>query len=135
MSMMNPLAGPAGPGKFSTRTDNLQMGSTAYGEGVETQAIKSGAPLSTTPDTRPARAGDVRAAATEGPVTELFAPSQRPDEPITAGIDIGEGPGANAMMMRSQMTEKYSDTLAKLLPYDESGEIAILYQDMLARGM
>jgi hypothetical protein len=25
--------------------------------------------------------------------------------------------------------------LAKLLPYDESGEIAILYQDMLARGM
>ena len=133
--MMNPLAGPAGPGKFSTRTDNLQMGSTAYGEGVETQAIKSGAPLSTTPDVNPARAGDVREAATEGPVTELFAPSQRPDEPITAGIDMGEGPGANAMMMRSQMTEKYSDTLAKLLPYDESGEIAILYQGMLARGL
>jgi hypothetical protein len=135
VSMMNPLAGPAGPGKYSTRTDNLQMGSTAYGEGVETQAIKSGAPLSTTPDTRPARAGDVREAAMQEPVTELFAPSQRPDEPITAGIDMGEGPGSNAMMMRSQMTEKYSDTLAKLLPYDESGEIAILYQGMLARGM
>jgi hypothetical protein len=42
---MNPLAGPAGPGKYSTRTDNLQMGSIAYGEGVETAAIKSGAPL------------------------------------------------------------------------------------------
>jgi len=135
VSMMNPLAGPAGPGKYSTRTDNLQMGSTAYGEGVETQAIKSGAPLSTTPDTRPARAGDVREAAMQEPVTELFAPSQRPDEPITAGIDMGEGPGANAMMMRSQMTEKYSDTLAKLLPYDESGEITILYQGMLARGL
>lgn len=135
MSMMNPLAGPAGPGKYSTRTDNLQMGSTAYGEGVETQAIKSGAPLSKTKDVRPARAGDVREAAMQEPVTELFAPSQRPDEPITAGIDMGEGPGANAMMMRSQMTEKYSDTLAKLLPYDESGEIAILYQGMLARGM
>ena len=135
MSMMNPLAGPAGPGKYSTRTDNLQMGSTAYGEGVETQAIKSGAPLSTTPDVNPARAGDVREAAGQAPVTELFAPSQRPDEPITAGIDMGEGPGANAMMMRSQMTEKYSDTLAKLLPYDESGEIAILYQGMLARGL
>ena len=61
--MMNPLAGPAGPGKFSTRTDNLKMGSTAYGEGVETQAIKSGAPLSKTADVRPARAGDVREAA------------------------------------------------------------------------
>jgi len=135
VSMMNPLAGPAGPGKFSTRTDNLQMGSTAYGEGVETQAIKSGAPLAKTSDVRPARAGDVREAATQEPVTELFAPTQRPDEPITAGIDIGEGPGSNAMMMRSQMTEKYSDTLAKLLPYDESGEIAILYQGMLARGL
>ena len=133
--MMNPLAGPAGPGKFSTRTDKLEMGSTAYGEGVETQAIKSGAPLAKTPDTRPARAGDVREAATQEPVTELFAPSQRPGEPITAGIDTGEGPGSNALMMRSQMTEKYSDTLAKMLPYDESGEIAILYQDMLARGM
>jgi hypothetical protein len=36
---MNPLAGPAGPGKYATRTDNLQMGSIAYGEGVETEAI------------------------------------------------------------------------------------------------
>ena len=135
MSMMNPLAGPAGPGKFSTRTDKLEMGSTAYGEGVETQAIQSGAPLAKTGDVRPARAGDVREAAAEAPVTELFAPTQRPDEPITSGIDMGEGPGSNALMMRSQMTEKYSDTLAKMLPYDESGEIAILYQDMLARGL
>jgi len=111
------------------------MGSTAYGEGVETQAIKSGAPLSKTPDTRPARAGDVREAATQEPVTELFSPSQRPEEPITSGIDVGAGPGSNAMMMRPEMIEKYSDTLAKMLPYDESGEIAILYQDMLARGM
>jgi hypothetical protein len=67
--MMNPLAGPAGPGKYSTRTDNLQMGSTAYGEGVETQAIKSGAPLAKTGDVRPARAGDVREAAGAAPVT------------------------------------------------------------------
>jgi hypothetical protein len=132
---MNPKAGVSGPGKYAVRTDKLEMGSTAYGEGVETQAIKSGAPLAKTADVSAARAGDVRAAATQEPVTELFAPSQRPDEPITAGVDMGEGPGANALMMRSQMTEKYSDTLAKMLPYDESGEIAILYQDMLARGM
>jgi hypothetical protein len=133
--MMNPLAGPAGPGKFSTRTDKLELGSKAYGEGVETQAIKSGAPLAKTGDVRPARAGDVREAAGQAPVTELFAETTRPGEPITAGIDTGEGPGSNALMMRNQMVEKYSDTLAKLLPYDESGEIAILYQDMLARGM
>ena len=133
MSMMNPLAGPAGPGKFSTRTDNLQMGSTAYGEGVETQAIKSGAPLSTTPDTRPARAGDVREAATQGPVTELYAPSQRPDEPITTGIDRGAGQGSSALMM-TKATAKTSDALAKMLAFDTTGEIGILYQQALARG-
>jgi hypothetical protein len=131
--MMNPLAGPAGPGKFSTRTDNLQMGSTAYGEGVETQAIKSGAPLSKTADVRPARAGDVREAATQGPVTELFAPTQRPNEPITAGIDMGAGPGASALMM-SNAVVKTSDTLAKMLPFDTDGTIAILYQQAIARG-
>jgi hypothetical protein len=131
--MMNPLAGPAGPGKFSTRTDKLELGSTAYGEGVETQAIKSGAPLSKTPDTRPARAGDVRDAATQGPITELYAPSQRPNEPITSGIDMGAGPGANALMMQKNVI-KLSDSLAQMLPYDTTGEIAVLYQEALAQG-
>ena len=133
MSMMNPLAGPAGPGKFSTRTDNLQMGSTAYGEGVETQAIKSGAPLAKSQGARPARAGDVREAAGQGPVTGLFAPSERPNEPITSGIDMGDGPGSNALMM-SKSALKTSDILAKMLPFDTDGTIAILYQQAIARG-
>ena len=51
---MNPLAGPAGPGKYSTRTDRLKMGSIAYGEGVETAAIQSGAPLAKSPGSMPA---------------------------------------------------------------------------------
>jgi len=131
--MLNPLAGPAGPGKFSTRTDNLQMGSTAYGEGVETQAIKSGAPLAKTADVRPARAGDVREAATQGPITELYAPSQRPNEPITSGIDMGAGPGSSALMMQKNVI-KLSDSLAQMLPYDNTGEIAVLYQEALSRG-
>jgi hypothetical protein len=135
VSMMNPLAGPAGPGKFSTRTDNLQMGSTAYGEGVETQAIKSGASLSKTADVRPARAGDVREAAAQGPVTELYAPTERPNEPITSGIDMGAGVGSEALAMQSQFAQtKLSDTLAKMIPYDTTGEIIILYQDALAKG-
>ena len=40
---MNPKAGVSGPGKFSVRTDKLNMGSTGYGEGVETAGlIKTG---------------------------------------------------------------------------------------------
>ena len=130
--MMNPLAGPAGPGKFSTRTDNLQMGSTSYGEGIETDAILSGAKLSTTPDVRPARAGDVRAAAGQTPVTGLYALSDE-TRPITAGLDRGEGPGSNALMM-SKSTVKLSDSLALMLPYDTTGEIAVLYQTALSQG-
>ena len=132
--MMNPLAGPAGPGEFSTRTDNLQMGSTSYGEGVETQAIKSGAPLSKTADVRGARASDVREAAMQAPVTELYAPTERPNEPITSGIDMGPGVGSIAMMMQAA-TEKLSDVLAKMIPYDQTGEVAILYQRAASRGL
>jgi hypothetical protein len=130
--MMNPLAGPAGPGKFSTRTDNLQMGSTAYGEGVETQAIKSGAPLAETGDVRPARAGDVREAATAAPLTGLFAMSDE-TRPITAGLDRGPGPGSEALVMSKNII-KLSDSLAQMLPYDTTGEIAVLYQEALSRG-
>ena len=133
MSMMNPLAGPSGPGKFSTRTDKLELGSKAYGEGVETQAIQSGAPLAKTGDVRPARAGDVRQAAGQAPVTGLFAPTERPNEPITAGIDMGAGPGSSALLMQNAVA-KTSDTLAKLLPFDTDGSIAILYQQAIARG-
>ena len=134
--MMNPLAGPAGPGKFSTRTDKLELGSTGYGEGVETQAIQSGAPLAKTGNVRPARAGDVREAATpapQTPLTGLFAPTERPNEPITAGIDMGAGQGSSALMMQKSIT-KTSDTLAKMLPFDTDGSIAILYQQAVARG-
>ena len=131
--MMNPLAGPAGPGKFSTRTDKLELGSTAYGEGVETQAIQSGAPLAKTGDVRPARAGDVREAAGQAPVTELFAETTRPGEPITTGIDIGSGATSKSLMMQKAVA-KTSDTLAKMLPFDTDGSIAILYQQAVARG-
>jgi hypothetical protein len=129
---MNPLAGPAGPGKYSTRTDKLEMGSIAYGEGVETAAIKSGAPLAKTPDVTPSQAPSVPM----GPTVSLYDQTQRPEEPITSGIDMGPGPGSDSLMMRSQFAqEKLSNTLAKMLPYDQTGEISILYQQALARGM
>ncbi len=130
---MNPKAGVSGPGKFAVRTDKLEMGSTAYGEGVETQAIKSGAPLAKTGDVSPARAGDVREAAAQSPITELFAPTARAGEPITAGIDRGEGPGSSALGM-TKITVKLSDSLAAMLPYDTTGEVAVLYQEALAQG-
>lgn len=130
---MNPLAGASGPGKYAVRTDKLDMGSTSYGEGKETAAIKSGAALATTPDVRPAPVSTVRDATMVEEVVPLYAPTQRPDEPITAGIAMGAGVGPEGLMMAKQ-TVKTSDTLAKMLPFDTTGEIGILYQQALARG-
>lgn len=130
----NPMQGVSGPGAFSKRVD-LKPQSQYYGEGVDTAAIKAGAPMAKTPDVRGATNTEVRQAASQAPVTSLFAPSQRPDEPVTAGIDMGPGVGSSALAMRPAQTEKLSDTLAKMLPYDQTGEVAILYQNALARGM
>lgn len=129
-----PLAGASGPGKFSKRTD-MSLGSTSYGEGQETAMLNTAAPKATTRGIADNVGGRPANPVTQTPVTPLFSPSQRKDEPVTAGIDIGDGPGSSALMMQSQFaTRKTSDILADLIPYDETGEITILYQQALSRG-
>jgi hypothetical protein len=135
MSMMNPLAGPSGPGKYSKRTDNLTMGSTSYGEGQETAALNTAAPKSKTRGVADDVGGRPANPVSQTPVTPLYAPSQRPDEPITTGIARGDGAGTEALMMQSQFSEKLSNVLANMIPYDNTGEIEILYQQALSRGM
>ena len=130
-----PLAGTSGPGKFSKRTD-LNMGSIAYGEGQETANLMSGAPMAKTADVNPISRSEMGMAPSQlERITPLFAPTERPEEPITTGIAMGPGAGPEVLGMRPQQVDKYSDTLAKLLPYDETGEIAVLYQDFIARGL
>jgi len=134
----NPMQGASGPGQYAKRTD-LQYQPDQYGDGVAMTALKQGAPLASTPDVNGATNTEVRQAAStapQPPVTGLFAPSERPHEPVTSGIDHGPGPGSDALRMQSQFAQdKLSNTLAQMLPYDSSGEIGILYQQALARGM
>ena len=128
---MNPVAGPSGPGKFSTRTDLPP--SKEYGDRKQMEEIMGGADTATTrgiADPKIGRPSNPMAA-----VTPLFAPSQRPDESITSGIDIGDGVGSQALGMRPMVQEKLSDVLAKMIPFDDTGEVEILYQRALARGM
>jgi hypothetical protein len=109
----------------------MSLGSTSYGEGGETAALSTAAPKSKTRGV----ADDVggRPANPLTPVTPLFAPSQRPEEPITSGIDMGDGAGSSALMM-SKINVRLSDSLAQMLPFDTTGEISVLYQNALARG-
>jgi hypothetical protein len=129
----NPIKGVSGPGKYAKRID--RMPSTSYGETTQTAELASGAPLAKSANVRGVPQGQIADAIPNAPqpITPLFAPSQRPSEPITAGIDMGAGPGSAALGM-GQPSGKLSDTLAALLPYDTTGEISVLYQNALSRG-
>jgi hypothetical protein len=53
-----------------------------------------------------------------GSVIPLGAPTQRPNEPVTAGVDAGPGPGSDVLGMKSPIDVQLQDlsTLAKYMP-------------------
>lgn len=127
----------SGPGALSQRTDGQgarYMAGGQYGEGQEMMDLQTSAPMSKAPAQprmRQPRSG--RQVAEEGmQVTPLFAPTERPDEPITAGAPFGPGPGPSNSSASAGAS--VSDSLAKFIPYDESGYIQRLYRLAQARG-
>ena len=107
----NPMRGVSGPGKFAKRTD-LQIQSTGYGDKAAYNAAKSGAPLAT------AQKSPMLSEAPQVPLGQgagLYDPTQRPDEPVTAGVNMGGGPGSEALMM-NQISNDDKDIVAKYLP-------------------
>ena len=58
------------------------------------QGIASGAPMAQAAPASPM--GNLTASSM--PTVGAFAPTQRPNEPVTAGIDAGEGAGSSALM-------------------------------------
>jgi hypothetical protein len=77
------------PGAASQRTDlgatqaPMTIPASFYGEGQELEALQSGAPMyASPPPPKP-----------DG----LFAPSARPNEPVTSGVDFGPGLGSDAL--------------------------------------
>jgi hypothetical protein len=129
----NPMQGVSGPSTFSKRTD-LEYKSQSYGDGTAYNADKSGATLSKAPkNPKLSEAPVVGTTEDTGKVTGLYDPTERLNEPISSGVDIGDGVGSNALAMKPAVG-KLSDTLAVLLPYDTTGEISVLYQNALSRG-
>ena len=126
----------SGPGALSRRTDGQgakYMAGGEYGEGQEMMDLQTSAPMSKAPAQprmrRPRGGGQV---VEEGmSPTPLFAPTERPDEPITAGAPFGPGPGPATS---APPPTSFASTLAKLLPYDSDGSISRLYQTALRRG-
>lgn len=112
----------SGPGALSRRTDGQgarYMSGGEYGEGQEMMDLQTSAPMSKAPEQprmrRPRGGGQV---VEEGMrPTPLFAPTERPDEPITAGAPFGPGPGpATAAQGGRGTTPANLEVLSRYLP-------------------
>jgi len=87
----------SGPGSLSRRTDGKQgaqyVSGMPYGEGQDFYDLQTSARMNESgPAVQPAVKSQGPAAPPQQ-VTPLFAPTERPNEPITAGAPFGPGPG------------------------------------------
>ena len=111
----NPMQGVSGPGPYAKRTD-LQYQPDAYGQGVAYDAAKAGAPLARA-QKNPLLSQAPQVPVTQTPVTGLYEPSQRPNEPVTHGVPVGPGAGPEVLMMnQSQDTPEDRTRLLSYLP-------------------
>jgi hypothetical protein len=124
----------SGPGALSRRTDGQgarYIAGGEYGEGQEMMDLQTSAPMSKAPAAPRPRTGRQVVSEEMAPPTPLFAPTERPDEPITAGAPFGPGPGPT---QSSQPAQTVAESIARFLPYDDTGTIERLYRLAAARG-
>jgi hypothetical protein len=112
------------------------MGGGRYGERKQLTEMQAGAPMAGRPQTPQPKLtrASVQAASNLPPVTPLTAPTQRPDEPLTAGMPFGAGPGSEALGMGNGRN-KPSAVLQKIIMNDPTGEVSELYQYLISRGL
>lgn len=119
----------SGPGQLSQRTDGgpqqvqADVSGMPYGENQELEQMQSAAPMSASPTARSPRArqrqaGKAGKAAGGMGASPLMAPTQRPDEPVTAGAPVGPGPGPS----QRQAPPRLSGILQRMTMNDPSGD-------------
>lgn len=126
----------SGPGALSRRTDGnptqsaQYMAGGAYGEGKQMLEMQRSAPMAAAsrPNIKAAPIQDLNLA----PIVPLNAPTQRPDEPLTAGMPFGAGPNRVGPVVQQA---SLSETLAKVLDNDVTGELTELYDYLITRGL
>ena len=133
----------SGPGQLSQRTDGgpqqvqADMSGMPYGENAEFNTMQSMAPMSASPSARSPRASarSARSAGGGMSATPLFAPTQRPDEPVTAGAPFGPGDGPAFSMPQQSQAEQISSTLSKAAQYSKDSTLARMAEIFARRGM
>jgi hypothetical protein len=94
------------------------MSGMPYGENAEFNTMQGMAPMSASSTARSPRASARSAAASGGGMsaTPLFSPTQRPDEPVTAGAPFGPGDGALMNPGMDSINKSDARSLVKYLP-------------------
>ena len=127
----------SGPGKLSRRTDGgptqgaKYMAGGKYGEGQQLMQQQKAAPMAAAQ--RPSKP-NVQAQKVVNPITPLTAPSERPDEPLTAGMPFGAGAGPEILSM-NQNNQRTSDVIKKLISFDDTGQLSEFYTYLISRGL
>lgn len=100
-----------------------------YGTGVQQSKALAAAPLSSGPPSPPMRqpSAQVPGGLKPGQIPSLSDPTARPDEPVTAGLPLGAGPGPEALGMLPQAPEDLSFARALYAKY-KSPDIRRLIQ-------
>ena len=105
----------SGPGALSKRTDGRIAEGFAYGMNKQINEQAAGAPLAKIAQTV---ARPMNVAPSQPPITTLTEPTMNPDEPVTAGINMGAGPGAEALMLPSNADNnaEFNKSIASYYP-------------------
>ena len=127
---MNP-APVSAPGALSKRTDGgavdgmtqPQQAYTGfeYGKNQDIQQQQSGAVMAGNPFPM-------------ANITPLSAPTQRPNEPVTTGINAGPGAGTEAMRGMPNNGPSLIDTIKYLTQFDPSGDAELIYRQLTDQG-
>jgi len=133
---MRPTAPQNNPANISATGGAGQSGTQAaryipglpYGQGQTTMAQQQSAPMAgPTPTTTNMSSGMLPA------VTPLTAPTERPNEPLTTGMDFGAGAGSEVLNLPRERS--LSETLSSMIQFDNTGEVQTLYDFVSSRGL
>ena len=125
------MAEVSGPGEQSKRTDlgvlkqstqpvQAYTGGT-YGNNKSMAMQQSAAPLAGNPmPTMPEMP----------PLVGLDAPTQFPNEPLSAGANYGEGPGLDTSYLQGMAAPSPASIIYKLMQFDTTGKYEALYNKL-----
>ena len=126
------MAQVAGPGKFARRVDGTafdknatrqpirEMPSQGYGDRAEMTGLQGSAPINATPSMiKP---------------TPLSAPTERPNEPVTAGAPFGAGAGPEILPIPPVMEDQVAQTILSLAAIYPDPDLARLVDRLRTEG-